>query len=231
MGVNNIFWHPPPPHSPPATHTEWLLIQKGCWAVSQSMGKTVSIGTSHRLAMLLSACHVFLPPFNCFPFFFLLSNVVFVSTVQWRKSAMCIHISPPSWGSPFLPPLSVTTEHGAEFSVMGSSFQLAVLQMVVCMCRGYSPSSPSPTLPCPHMHSLSLPLSPSWKWVHLYQLSRVHISALIDSKHFMTSVQNSWEGESWISSQDGEAPVCPLCQISQLLCSKLVNRKSEHCRE
>ena len=126
MGVNNIFWHPPPPHSLPATHTEWLLIRKGCWAVSQSMGKMVSIGTSHRLAMLLSAWHVFLPPFNCFPFFFLLSNVVFVSAVQWRKSAMCIHISPPSWGSPSLPPLSVTTEHRAEFSVMGSSFQLAI---------------------------------------------------------------------------------------------------------
>ena len=191
MGVNNIFWHPPP-----HTHTKWLFIRKGCWAASQTMGKTVSIGTSHRLAMLLSAWHVLLPPFNCFLFFFLFSNVVFVSAVQWRKAAISTHISLPSWASPSLPPLLVTTEHRAELSVMYSSFPLAIYftDGGVYVSRLLSQfTSPNPAMST-HAFSKSA-LFLSWKWVHLYHLSRFHISALIDSKHFMTSVQNGWVGE------------------------------------
>ena len=50
--------------------------------------------------------------------------VVLVSAVQWSESAICIHISLPSWTSP-APPL-VITEHRAEFPVLHSSFPLAV---------------------------------------------------------------------------------------------------------
>ena len=30
----------------------------------------------------------------------MLYNIVLVSAVQWNESAICIHISPPSWGFP-----------------------------------------------------------------------------------------------------------------------------------
>ena len=56
-------------------------------------------------------------------------TVVLVSVIQRTESAICIHISPPSWTShppTPIPPLEVITEYWAELSVLYTRFPLAV---------------------------------------------------------------------------------------------------------
>ena len=61
----------------------------------------------------------------------MLYNVVLISSVQQRESAMCVPISPLL--EPPSTPHPVVTEHRAELPVLYNSFPLAVLHMVACV--------------------------------------------------------------------------------------------------
>ena len=134
------------------------------------------------------------PITQCFLNFFfligvqLLYNVVLVSAVQQSESAICIHISPPSWTSlpphtPPIPPTQVKTEHGAELPALYSRLPLAI-----CFTHGsVYMSIPIPQFIPHHLphrrstrpFSTSVSLFLPCKWVHLYHFSRFHIYALI----------------------------------------------------
>ena len=110
---------------------------------------------------LYSACILFIYfslEYNCF--------TMLVSAVQWSESAICIHISPPSWTSPphthpgLIPPIQVIKEHRAELPVLYSRFPLAIYfthgsVFMSNLIFQFIPSSPSPA-PCPHICSLHL---------------------------------------------------------------------------
>ena len=104
---------------------------------------------------------------------YLLYNVVLVSAVQRSESAICIHISPPSWTSlppPHIPPIQVITEHRAEIPVLYRRFPLAIcfthgsINMSILISQ-FNPL-PSPTL-CPHICSLHLHLysCPAYRFI------------------------------------------------------------------
>ena len=136
---------------------------------------------------------LFLLEYNCFTMLcqFLLYN---------EESAMCIHISPPSWTSlppPIIPPIQVITEQGAELCELYSRFPLAVYfthgsVFMSNLISQFIPSSPPPavfTHPFPTSAFLFLP----WKLVHLYRFSRFHIHALIYDICFGTHILTpSW---------------------------------------
>ena len=61
--------------------------------------------------------------------------IVLVSAVQWSESALCIHMSSPSWTSiPYWPPshqgIRAFMKHQAELPVLYRRFPLALLHMV-----------------------------------------------------------------------------------------------------
>ena len=110
----------------------------------------------------------------------MLSNFVLVSAVQRSESALCIHISPPSWTS-LLPtnPLHHPTpldDQRAELPELCSRFPLSAAHLVVHISQSQSPISSHPLFLVPRVQmsaSLFLPC----KSVHLYPFSRFHISA------------------------------------------------------
>ena len=78
-----------------------------------------------------------------------------LSAVQWRESAVSIHISPPSWTS-LSGPLWVTTEHGAELPAPYDRFPLAICSTYGSACMSVLISQwapPSLSLPGPQLHS------------------------------------------------------------------------------
>ena len=78
-----------------------------------------------------------------------------LSAVQWRESAVYIHISPPSWTS-LSGPLWVTTEHGAELPAPYDRFPLAICSTHSSACMSVLISQwvpPSSSLPGPQLHS------------------------------------------------------------------------------
>ena len=95
-----------------------------------------------------------------FILFFWRINVVLVSAVQGSKSAVCIHISPPSWTS--LPPCPPSYPSRSLQRTELSFPLVSAVDMVVCLCQSWSPNPSSPPLPalCLHVHSLHLHLYP-----------------------------------------------------------------------
>ena len=56
-------------------------------------------------------------------------TILLVSTVQWSESAICVHVSPPSWTSllPHIPHLTPLCHHSTELSSLCySRFPLAI---------------------------------------------------------------------------------------------------------
>ena len=120
------------------------LMDRGVWRA------TVRGVTKSQIRLKGLSTHAWLP-----------YNTVLVSAAQWSESAICIHISPPSWNlppthPPFHPsrsPNMVTTEHRAELLVLYSSFPLAIYltHSSVYMPIPISQFIPPP-LPLPYAH-------------------------------------------------------------------------------
>ena len=79
-----------------------------------------------------------------------------VSVVQWSESAICIHVSPPSWAYLTLSP-STHPSRSSQSTELSSlccrpaSHWLSILHVVVYTRQSYSPSSPHPPF-SPHAH-------------------------------------------------------------------------------
>ena len=107
-----------------------------------------------------------------------LYNVLLVSSIKQFKSAIIIHLSPPSWAS-LLP-----TQGSSQSTRLGSlccivaSHQLSALHVVEYICQCYFLYS---SHACPYyVHNSILQVSiPSHIQVHQYHFSRSHIYALI----------------------------------------------------
>ena len=120
----------------------------------------------------------------------LLSNVVLVSAIQWCKSALSLHISPPSGAS--LP--SPHPSRSSQSPRLGSpchtatSHQLSALHMTMYMCRCYVLCSSHSFLPvlCPQAHFLYLCLHSFPAQVHRYHFPKSHINVLISVFLFLT---------------------------------------------
>ena len=87
----------------------------------------------------------------------LIYNVALVSAVQQSESAVCVSISPPSWGSlgsyTLNPPIEVILEHQAELPVLPCGFPLAICftRVSVFLSNLISQFIPPPLPHCAHM--------------------------------------------------------------------------------
>ena len=127
-------------------------------------------------------------------FFFLIGgllpyNIVLVSAIQQRESALGIQTSPPLKRPSHLPPHSIPLGcHRAPWVIQriftGSHFVHVSMFCVHAslLLSPFIPHSPSPTVST-HLFSTSVsPLLPC-KWVCQYHLSRFHMRALIYDIH------------------------------------------------
>ena len=108
-----------------------------------------------------------------------------VSAIQWSKSAICTHVSPPSWAS-LTPPTCISYPSRSSQSTELSSlchaadphdpFTHGTVCMSVLVSHFVPPFPSSPVCTCPLSTSASLFLP--WKLVPLYHFSRFHMYAL-----------------------------------------------------
>ena len=114
----------------------------------------------------------------------LLYNIVWVSAVQWCRSAIGIHVSPPSWAS-LHPPTPLCHHRAADWVscvILYNSFSPAIFftheSAYMSMLLSLFIPLLLPVL-CPQVHSLYLCLHSFPAQVHPYHFSKFHIHVLI----------------------------------------------------
>ena len=135
----------------------------------------------------------------------MLYNVVLVSPVQQQESAICIHISPPSWTTrAILDYLQVIRQHWAGLPVLWSSFPHAIyfthssvhMSVILSQFVPPCPSPPAPTLCRPQVLSLHLCLysCPANRFISTIFLDSIHIACEFKS----TKKKTLWKWRLWL---------------------------------